>query len=94
MPRLLQGLHMTVTTLQRAMGTFDFSLSPQVLRASSFGPRLGSVSILREDDGPPLELKTPGLIATTSRGIVPHLSRDHVNLTESIRWVQLPFESL
>ncbi|KAL6309181.1 tRNA-guanine(15) transglycosylase-like protein [Sparassis latifolia] len=38
-------------------------------------------------------MKTPGLIAATSRGVVPHLSRDHVKSTAAIRWVHIPFET-
>lgn len=59
-----------------------------------FGPRLGEVSIARSDGSTPLAVKTPGLIAATSRGVVPHLSRDHVRITKAIRWVHVPFESL
>ncbi|KAI0928194.1 hypothetical protein AcW2_004283 [Taiwanofungus camphoratus] len=58
-----------------------------------FGPRLGEVSIARSDGSTPLAVKTPGLIAATSRGVVPHLSRDHVRITKAIRWVHVPFES-
>ncbi|GJE86974.1 Queuine tRNA-ribosyltransferase subunit [Phanerochaete sordida] len=74
------------------MASLKFDLLDTVEQATTFGPRLGVLSLQRED-GSSLQIKTPGLITTTSRGVVPHLSRDHTSLTEAVRWVQLPFES-
>ncbi|KAI0807293.1 tRNA-guanine(15) transglycosylase-like protein [Fomes fomentarius] len=58
-----------------------------------FGPRTGTIEIDREDGTPVIQTNTPGLLTATSRGLVPHLSRDHVHLTGAIRHIQLPFES-
>lgn len=58
-----------------------------------FGPRLARLGVQRPDGSPPLEVYTPALITATSRGVVPHLSRDHVRTTQAIRWVHVPFES-
>ncbi|KAJ7594090.1 tRNA-guanine(15) transglycosylase-like protein [Mycena floridula] len=51
-----------------------------------FGPRIGSFALGNST------LDSPGIIASTSRGVVPHLSRDHYE-TKAIRWVNLPFET-
>ena len=59
-----------------------------------FGPRTGSLTIKRNGDEALHKTETPALLAATSRGIVPHLSRDHVQRTRVIRHIQLPFESL
>ncbi|KIP09270.1 hypothetical protein PHLGIDRAFT_103075 [Phlebiopsis gigantea 11061_1 CR5-6] len=75
------------------MATFNFNSSIPVSEGFTFGPRVGSVSFQREDGTVLPEIKTPGLITTTSRGVVPHLSRDHTIKTKAVRWVQLPFES-
>ena len=66
-------------------------ISPEV---AQFGPRLGSISLLRRDGSTIPEIHTPGLITSCSRGVVPHLSRGHVNSTTAIRWANIPFESL
>ncbi|KAH9901112.1 tRNA-guanine(15) transglycosylase-like protein [Cubamyces lactineus] len=58
-----------------------------------FGPRTGSLTIKRNGDEALHKTETPALLAATSRGIVPHLSRDHVQRTRVIRHIQLPFES-
>ncbi|KAI8998894.1 tRNA-guanine(15) transglycosylase-like protein [Trametes punicea] len=58
-----------------------------------FGPRTGTLTIAREETGTVHRTETPALLTATSRGIVPHLSRDHVHLTRAIQHVQLPFES-
>ena len=62
--------------------------------SGKYGPRTGSISIDREDGTPSVQTDTPALLTTTSRGVVPHLSRDNVHLTGAIRHIQLPFESL
>ena len=59
-----------------------------------FGPRMGTVRIDRKHGTPLIQTDTPALFTATSRGIVPHLSRDHVHLTGAIRHIQVPFESL
>ncbi|KAH9934864.1 tRNA-guanine(15) transglycosylase-like protein [Fomitopsis serialis] len=58
-----------------------------------FHPRVGQVSVQRPDGAAPIAIKTPGMMTATSRGVVPHLSRDHVRLTRAIRWVHVPFET-
>ena len=92
MPRL-QALCSTPSILRKTMASLKFDLLGAAEQATPFGPRLGLLSLQRED-GSVLQIETPGLITTTSRGVVPHLSRDHTSLTEAVRWVQLPFESL
>jgi hypothetical protein len=79
--------------LAKSLSTFSFYLSPPY-GASRFGPRLGRATLKRTDGSPAIELDTPGLLATTSRGVIPHLSRDHHRLTKAIRWVHVPFETL
>ncbi|OBZ66505.1 Pre-mRNA-splicing factor CLF1 [Grifola frondosa] len=58
-----------------------------------FGARLGKLSIHRQNENTTLDVDTPALITATSRGIVPHLSRDHVRATDAIRCINIPFES-
>ena len=57
-------------------------------------PRTGRITIDRGDGTTVLQTDTPALLAASSRGIVPHLSRDAVRLTTAIQHIQLPFESL
>ncbi|KAF9465051.1 hypothetical protein BDZ94DRAFT_1255195 [Collybia nuda] len=57
-----------------------------------FGPRIGS-AVFRRPNGAELTIETPGMLASSSRGVIPHLSRDHHNLTKAIRWVHIPFET-
>ncbi|KAJ2965857.1 hypothetical protein NUW54_g13974 [Trametes sanguinea] len=58
-----------------------------------FGPRTGTLTLSRPEDGIVMSTETPAMLVATSRGIVPHLSRDHLHLTRAIQHVQLPFES-
>jgi hypothetical protein len=69
---------------QKQPPRFKFFVNPH----EALGYRLGSV-VLGE-----IEIVTPGLLVNASRGVVPHLSRDHTTYTESIRWVNIPFETL
>ncbi|KAI0078488.1 tRNA-guanine transglycosylase [Panus rudis PR-1116 ss-1] len=73
------------------MSALTFSLLPTDL--AQFAPRLGSISLHRRDGSFTPEIQTPGFLTTSSRGIVPHLSRDHVHGTQAIRWANIPFES-
>lgn len=41
-----------------------------------------------------ISIETPGVLASTSRGVVPHLSRDHVLDTRAIRGVHITYDSL
>ncbi|KAI0342561.1 tRNA-guanine transglycosylase [Trametopsis cervina] len=74
------------------MSALNFALqaSPQ---ASHFGPRIGKLRFKRFSEPQPPDIPTPALITTTSRGIVPHLSQDHVKLTGAIQWAQVHFET-
>ena len=87
----LRNLQTASSILRQAMSSLKFDLRNT---EQHFGPRLGAVTFEREDGSVLLEIRTPGLIAATSRGVVPHLSREHTSLTEAVRWVELPFESL
>ncbi|KAH9842883.1 tRNA-guanine(15) transglycosylase-like protein [Rhodofomes roseus] len=73
-----------------------FSSSPSQSHATPlphFGPRLGEVNVQRQEGAARIAIKTPGMMTATSRGVVPHLSRDHVRLTRAICWVHVPFET-
>ncbi|KAF8630572.1 hypothetical protein AX17_005384 [Amanita inopinata Kibby_2008] len=70
----------------------QFTLSTS--KAAKFGPRIGNV-LLKRSSGPEhrLSFETPNLLTSTSRGVIPHLSRDQRNRTQAIRWVNVPFET-
>ncbi|KAJ3556989.1 hypothetical protein NM688_g1723 [Phlebia brevispora] len=79
--------------LSRAsMSVLSFALD-ESFTSGQFGPRLGKLDLHRADGSSPPSIRTPALITATSRGIVPHLSQDHVALTKSIGWTQIHFES-
>ncbi|RPD65852.1 hypothetical protein L226DRAFT_566359 [Lentinus tigrinus ALCF2SS1-7] len=61
--------------------------------SGKFGPRVGSLNLDREDGTPVIRTPTPALLTATSRGVVPHFSRDSVQITGAIQHIQLPFES-
>ncbi|KAI0721497.1 tRNA-guanine(15) transglycosylase-like protein [Cerioporus squamosus] len=67
-----------------------FTLS---VTSGKFGPRTGSLNVDREDGTPVIRTPTPALLTATSRGVVPHFSRDNVRVTGAIQHIQLPFES-
>ncbi|KAF9443725.1 hypothetical protein P691DRAFT_712883 [Macrolepiota fuliginosa MF-IS2] len=69
-------------------GLFFSLLTPSATR---FGPRLGNV-LLKRDEQTEIQIQTPSYLASTSRGVIPHLSRDHY-ASSGIRWVNIPFES-
>jgi queuine tRNA-ribosyltransferase len=72
------------------MSGFSFSLlTPPSVR---FGPRLGEF-ILKRIEQDEIQIQTPNFLTTTSRGVIPHLSRDHYG-SSGISWVNVPFESL
>ncbi|KAL4264272.1 Queuine tRNA-ribosyltransferase-like protein [Pleurotus pulmonarius] len=62
------------------------------LASTSPGTRVGTLTLVRPE-GQTITIHTPGLITSTSRGVVPHLSRDHCQSTEAIRWANIPFET-
>ncbi|KAF7979256.1 hypothetical protein HWV62_42928 [Athelia sp. TMB] len=73
---------------------FSFRLTPPPDPSSPrFGPLLGHARLTRPDGSPDLTIDTPGLLTTTSRGVVPHLSRDHHRAADAVRWVNIPFET-
>lgn len=41
-----------------------------------------------------IAMDTPNILVGTTRGVVPHLSRDHTNGSDAIQWINVPFESL
>ena len=88
-------LHFSVNRARATMSTscvLSFSLLPCDI--AHFAPRRGLLSLHRPGGSAALEISTPGLITATTRGLIPHLSRDHVNSSPHIHWVHVPFESL
>lgn len=73
---------------------FDFEL--QSAPAEKFGPRLGNITIRRPsvDERIEIDIPTPSIICTTTRGVITHLSNDNVLRTAAIKWIHVPFESL
>ena len=81
--------------------TLSFNLTASCLE---FGPRFGQITLSRpttvQDNGSPsfdvspITIDTPNILVGTSRGVVPHLSRDHCNSAGAIKWINVPFESL
>jgi hypothetical protein len=85
--------------------TFSFTLSTPLSPGTCFAPRLGTLCLKRPKIGHDaqinpidvdveLKIDTPGLLVPTSRGVVPHLSRDHYRVTNAIKLVNVPFETL
>ncbi|KIY45296.1 tRNA-guanine transglycosylase [Fistulina hepatica ATCC 64428] len=58
--------------------------------SNKYGPRLGVVS---QEISETTTIETPGILVSTSRGVVSHLSRDNVRKTAAIRWLNVPFET-
>ncbi|KAF8513733.1 tRNA-guanine(15) transglycosylase-like protein [Hysterangium stoloniferum] len=76
----------------------SFTFHLRVSSLPKFSPRLGQAVITRPvhrtgDEAEKIEISTPGIICSTTRGVIEHLSRDHVKKTCSIKWVHVPFES-
>ena len=85
-----------ITTLM-ATPTLTFSLGSSFTKL--YGPRLGTILLLPRSDPSSTsqlqtQLSTPTFLTTTSRGVIPHLSTDNQRLTPSIRWINIPFETL
>jgi hypothetical protein len=77
----------------RVQSKLSFSLHDP--EAPRYHPRVGTATLARADlPQSTVQVQTPALITSTSRGLVPHFSRDHQASTEAIRWVNVPFESL
>ncbi|KAL0071158.1 hypothetical protein AAF712_001718 [Marasmius tenuissimus] len=68
--------------------SLSFQVSSPRPSSAYFGPRLGRIAFQNGTD-----LVTPNLITPTSRGIVPHLSRDNLIRTSSVSWLHVPYES-
>ncbi|KAG1867273.1 hypothetical protein DFJ58DRAFT_904531 [Suillus subalutaceus] len=65
-------------------------------RGKQFGPRVGRLCLTRPSDSPSnhvIDIQTPNFLIGTSRGAVPHFSRDHVHSAKGISWINVPFES-
>ncbi|KAG2140649.1 hypothetical protein DEU56DRAFT_797943 [Suillus clintonianus] len=65
-------------------------------QAIQFGPRVGRLCLTRPSDSPynhVIDTPTPNFLIGTSRGAVPHFSRDHVHSAHGISWINVPFES-
>lgn len=65
-------------------------------RGKQFGPRVGRLCLTRPSDSPSnhvINIRTPNFLIGTSRGAVPHFSRDHVHSAKGISWINVPFES-
>ncbi|KAJ4473607.1 tRNA-guanine(15) transglycosylase-like protein [Lentinula aciculospora] len=67
--------------------SFDISSTGASANGSKFVPRVAKLLIRQ------IAIDTPGLLVCSSRGVVPHLSRDNVTRTKGIRWIHVPFES-
>ena len=84
------------------IGSSSSSSSPSASSVEElFGSRLGSFQVSKKNSKSngngnerKIELETPNLITSTSRGVVPHLTLDHVIATDAIKWVHVPFETL
>ncbi|KZW00162.1 tRNA-guanine transglycosylase [Exidia glandulosa HHB12029] len=76
------------------MSTISFTLKPDPSSSSTAtAGRLGTLLVTRPD-GAQLDLETPNFLASTSRGAVPHLSRDHVLASSSTRGLHVTYDSL
>ena len=71
----------------------SFNLTQKPLQNGAFSPRLGRLTVTKAE-GHTVQVETPGFITSTSRGIVPHLTKDHVDRSDAIRLVNMPFETL
>lgn len=71
--------------LQKAENLMSFSL--QVQAPSDNGPRLGTLSFRGR-----ASMETPNFVATSSRGVVPHLSQDMMRDNTAIQAVYAALE--
>lgn len=79
--------------LQKNVPTTVLNFSLTSPNPTPYGPRIGNIILKRSADHH-LQILTPNIITTTSRGVVPHLSRDHCKITNAILWINVPFETL
>ncbi|EUC63659.1 queuine tRNA-ribosyltransferase [Rhizoctonia solani AG-3 Rhs1AP] len=73
-----------------ALSTISFNVN-QKLSQGSYS-RTGTF-ILRRDDDSTVTLNTPGLMAPSSRGVIPHLSQDQLARVPHLGWIHVPFEN-
>ena len=60
-----------------------------------FGPRLGRLNVTKADKlDESCIIEAPGFLTSTSRGIIPHLTYDHIEQNEAVKSVLVPIESL
>ncbi|KAH7882484.1 hypothetical protein F5I97DRAFT_1910746 [Phlebopus sp. FC_14] len=86
------------TTDLQCPSSFILKYSPK-----RFGPRLGqfrlerampeTTSVSSNTDDIVFEMDTPNIFVSTSRGVIPHLSRDHHLVTDAVKLINIPFES-
>ncbi|KAG2108636.1 tRNA-guanine(15) transglycosylase-like protein [Suillus discolor] len=65
-------------------------------QGKQFGPRVGRLCLTRPSDTPSnhlIDIPTPNFLIGTSRGVIPHFSRDHVHSANGISWINVSFES-
>ncbi|KZV84281.1 tRNA-guanine transglycosylase [Exidia glandulosa HHB12029] len=75
------------------MSTISFKLKPDPSSSTTAtAGRLGTLLVTRPD-GAQLDIETPNFLASTSRGAVPHLSRDHVLASSSTRGLHVTYDS-
>ncbi|KAG8948348.1 hypothetical protein FRC04_009844 [Tulasnella sp. 424] len=80
------------TSAQPATPPLSFQLGCRLNGNGPFSPRVGTLTLPRQDSNS-IEISTPNFLTMTARGSIPHLSRDHVKKTDAIGWVHVPFES-
>lgn len=81
---------MTARSTRPSLSTvkFDLNQAPN----SNTSARTGTFEV-RRDEGNVLVFKTPGLMAPSSRGVVPHLSQDQLARVANLGWIHAPFEN-
>ncbi|KAL5514900.1 hypothetical protein ACEPAG_2216 [Sanghuangporus baumii] len=77
---------------ERMRSEASFHRILQCRSRGSSGPRLGRLTV-KKPDGSEIKIDTPGIITSTSRGVVPHLTGDYVQKSDAIRWVHIAFET-
>ncbi|CAG7850462.1 SubName: Full=Uncharacterized protein {ECO:0000313/EMBL:CCA72156.1} [Serendipita indica DSM 11827] len=84
-----------VSTLDRSNG-FGPRLGTFTLRRPRATPWTYQAQVVQsassEKGEDVIEIRTPGMIAGASRGIVKHLSRDNVALARGLSWIHIPLE--
>lgn len=89
---------MAQTQLEGAqrIGSLFPKLTFMLDQGKQFGPRIGRLCLTRPSDTPSnhiINIQTPNFLIGTSRGVIPHFSRDHVHSANGISWINVPFES-